>query len=261
MQAHAHVNYHIMSDKQQAYYIDANGEKGKIIAPVVVPTQISVKDVRSNDTEINFWRDSIMFVENHSQISDFSIGNDWQTRYDQELSSLLMTQLNAKEVIVFDHTIRVDDSQSERKPARNVHSDYSERGANIRLEDIIGAEKAKQWQQGHFGFVNVWRPVQQVIKSAPLGFIRPQSMSTQGWLLLHLIYPDRVGEILGVIENTEHQWIYMADMTPQEVAIFNIYDNQQLKPIAHSALDLINESNIDKAQIRKSVESRTLVRY
>lgn len=261
MQAQANVNYHIISDQQQAYYIDANGEKGKIVAPVVVATQITVKDVRSNRCELNFWRDSLVFVESHSQVSNFGENNDWRARYDQELSTLLTTQLNAKEVIVFDHTIRVDDSQSTRKPARNVHSDYSEHGASTRLKDIMGAEKARQWQQGHFGFVNVWRPVQQVIKSAPLGFIRPQSMSTKDWLLLHLIYPDRVGEILGVIANTEHQWIYMADMTPEEVAIFNIYDNQQLSPIAHSALDVINKPNTAHTPIRKSIESRTLVRY
>ena len=261
MLAQAHVNYHIISDQQQAYYIDANGEKGKILAPVVVPTQITVKDVRSNNSELNFWRDSLSFIESHSQVSDFSQGSDWQAQYDQELSTLLTTQLNAKEVIVFDHTIRVDDSQSTRKPARNVHSDYSEHGANARLKDIMGDEKAKQWQQGHFGFVNVWRPVQQVVKSAPLGFIRPQSILTKDWLLLRLIYPDRVGEILGVIANTEHQWVYMADMTPEEVAIFNIYDNQQLSPIAHSALDLINEPNTAPTPIRKSIESRTLVRY
>ena len=48
-------------------------------------------------------------------------------------------------------------------------------------------------------------------------------------------------------------------MTPDEVAFFNIYDNRGRPSIGHSAVDLIEDPTINT--IRKSIESRTLIRY
>ena len=259
MNVAATVNYHVSSDKQQAYYIDADGEKGKILSPVLVPTQVKVRDLRNDDLNLEFSHDSVAFVDSVSQISDFNESNDWETVYDQELRDLLGQQINAKEVIVFDHTVRIDDPDSGRKPARNVHSDYSPLGAHQRLKDLIGTEKAQLWEAGHFGFVNVWRPVISPITTAPLGFVRPQSVNEQDWLTLDLIYPERIGQIMGLLANDTHEWIFHSQMTPDKIVFFNIYDNRGLPSIAHSALDLL-ESGTNQIP-RMSIESRTLVHY
>ncbi len=123
----------------------------------------------------------------------------------------------------------------------------------------MGAEAAAEWARGHYAFVNVWRPVDHPINSAPLGFVRPSSVEPSDWILLDLIYPDRNGQIMGLVGNPRHEWIYQSKMTPDEVAIFNIYDNRGAPSIAHSALDMVEDSNVNT--IRKSIESRTLVRY
>ena len=161
--------------------------------------------------------------------------------------------------VIFDHTVRVDDPNSDRKPARNVHSDYSPEGAQQRLIDILGAEKAEDWSAGHYGFINVWRPVDASINSAPLGFVRPSSVEEEDWVLVDLIYPDRLGHIMGLAANDGHEWVYQSRMTPDEVAYFNIYDNRGHPSIAHSAIDLVEDASVHS--IRKSIESRTLVRY
>lgn len=77
--------------------------------------------------------------------------------------------------------------------------------------------------------------------------------------MLDLIYPDRQGQILGLARNPEHEWLYQSRMTPDEVAFFNIYDNRGRPSIAHSALDMVEDQCV--TSIRKSIESRTLVRY
>ena len=64
---------------------------------------------------------------------------------------------------------------------------------------------------------------------------------------------------MGLVGNRKHEWIYQSKMTPDEVAIFNIYDNRGRPSIGHSAIDLIEDPNVNT--IRKSIESRTLVRY
>ena len=64
---------------------------------------------------------------------------------------------------------------------------------------------------------------------------------------------------MGLVANDAHEWVYLSKMTPNEVALFNIYDNLGKRSIAHSALDMVEDSSIDMP--RKSIESRALVRY
>ena len=59
--------------------------------------------------------------------------------------------------------------------------------------------------------------------------------------------------------NPDHRWIYMSKMTPDDVAYFNIFDNRGRPSVAHSAMDLVEDPNI--RTIRKSIESRTVIRY
>lgn len=79
------------------------------------------------------------------------------------------------------------------------------------------------------------------------------------WMDIGLVYPDRLGQILGVAANDDHEWFYQSAMTPDEIAVFNIYDNQGRPQLAHSALDPPGDA--DASHPRKSIESRTLVRY
>ncbi len=259
MQMTATVNYHISSSEPQAFHIDADGEKGKILSPVLVPVQVDVKDVRDGDLPSDFHQDSVSFVFSPTGFHDFEEQQAWESEYDRELRDLLTRDIGAREVIVFDHTVRIDDPNAGRKPARNVHSDYSPKGAHQRLRDIVGDDNAEDWEAGHFGFVNVWRPVRRPIASAPLGFVRPKSVRPEDWVTLDLIYPDRTGQIMGLVRNRDHEWIYQSRMSPDEAAIFNIYDNRGLPSIAHSAMDMVEDPSVRAP--RMSVESRTLVRY
>lgn len=255
----ARVNYHVHKPERQAFELDAGGIVGNLISPELLPTDVNVLDIRQEDTAVSFAKDAVAFAEFPTSVVSFGDGSSWQDTYDAELTTLLKEQLGAKDILIFDHTVRIDDPDAIRKPARNVHSDYSEEGARQRLIDLLGEETAKVWSKGHFAFINVWRPVDDPINSAPLGFVRPSSVDPGDWVLLDLIYPDRKGQILGLVGNPGHQWLYQSKMRPDEVAFFNIYDNQGLPSIAHSALDMVENEGV--RTIRKSIESRTLVRY
>ncbi|WP_170467756.1 CmcJ/NvfI family oxidoreductase [Ruegeria arenilitoris] len=254
----ATVNYHVHKLYRQAFELDAGGIAGNLVSPELAATAVAMADTRATSSLVSFASDAVEFVTLETKVRDFA-GEAWIPEYDAELTAALSDRLGAREVVVFDHTVRTDDPCAIRKPARNVHSDYSKDGAEQRLVDLLGAEVAAEWAQGHYGFVNVWRPVEQPIISAPLGFVRPSSVDPSDWILLDLIYPDRKGQIMGLVGNPKHEWIYQSKMTPDEVAIFNIYDNQGLPSIAHSALDMVEDPNV--ATVRKSIESRTLVRY
>lgn len=85
------------------------------------------------------------------------------------------------------------------------------------------------------------------------------SVKPEDWILIDLIYPDRRGHILGLAASGQHEWVYQSKMTPDEVAFFNIYDNRDLPSVAHSAIDMVEDPAV--TTIRRSIESRTLVRY
>lgn len=255
----ATVNYHVASTGRQAYHIDADGVPGRLLSPVLVPTSVPLNDIRMGGTPVDFANDSVVFAEIPTSVQNFCQADGWRDIYDRELKAVLRKQIGAQDIVVFDHTVRVDDQNADRKPARNVHSDYSPSGARQRLTDLLGEATAQEWADGHYAFVNVWRPVQHTIRSAPLGFVRPKSVSLDDWVTIDLIYPDRIGQIMGLIANENHEWVYKSFMTPDDVVIFNIYDNRGRPSIGHSALDMDKE--VDAPSPRMSIESRTLVRY
>ncbi|MEP1330488.1 CmcJ/NvfI family oxidoreductase [Pseudophaeobacter sp.] len=255
----ATVNYHVHKPERQAFELDVDGIVGKLVSPDLAPIQVQVADERLVDDRVRFAEASVGFATYPSEVHAFEEGRDWHQTYDAELTELLVSEVGAQEVIIFDHTVRADDPNADRKPARNVHSDYSADGANKRLVDILGEDKAAEWSKGHFAFINVWRPVSAAINSAPLGFVHPSSVADQDWVLLDLVYPNRKGQIMGLVANPDHEWIYRSKMTPDEVVFFNIFDNRGLPSIGHSALDMVEDPNIHT--VRRSIESRTLVRY
>ena len=84
-------------------------------------------------------------------------------------------------------------------------------------------------------------------------------MTPRDWMDIGLIYPDRLGQILGVAANPAHEWFFMSEMTPDEAVIFNIYDNTGRPRLAHSALDLPGDASVTIP--RYSIESWMLIRY
>lgn len=253
------VNYHVHKPHRQAFEIDAGGIVGNVVSPDLVATEVTLTDMRRGASKADFSTDGFTFAVAPSAVSDFGAEAALREVYDAELKALLRQSLGAREVEVFDHTLRVDDPDASRRPARNVHSDYSREGAEKRLVDILGAERAAEWSAGHYAFINVWRPVENPINSAPLGFVRPATVTEQDWVMIDLIYPDRRGHIMGLAANDRHEWVYLSKMTPDEVVVFNIYDNSGRPSVAHSAIDAVEDPSV--ATIRKSIESRTLVRF
>lgn len=254
----AKVNYHVKKPFTQAFEFDVDGIDGNLVSPELSTISVQVHDVRENQTKTEFTQHGITFLEDLPPVPYPFRQHDEQV-YDLAIADLLRTHINAKDAIVFDHTIRIDGDDASRRPARNVHNDYSKEGIEKRLIELIGEERAAQFHAGHFGFVNVWRPIENTIMSSPLGFICPDSMNIEDWMTIDLIYPDRKGEILGVIANPKHQWFYKSKMGIDEAIVFNIYDNKGIPFLAHSALDMKEKGA--KHTTRKSIESRILVLY
>lgn len=255
----ARVHYHVHKDEQQAFVIDPDGVAGALIAPETVECEVRLADVRRGETEVDFLAGGIAFVESPTRVTGFDPGAAWQDAYETELRALLAKATGVAEAVLFDHTIRTDDPRSERRPARHVHSDYSEQGAVNRLAAVLGDSAAEEWSRGHFAFANVWRPIGDPVRRAPLGFIRADTVADDEWIPIDLVYPDRRGQVMGLAQSKRHEWLYWSAMTPANAVIFNIYDNRGRRPVPHSAVDLVHQ--VDRHAIRKSIESRAVIRF
>merc|ERR1711964_888767 len=95
--------------------------------------------------------------------------------YYPEVEDLLKRKTGCARVIVFDHTIRIDDLAEQqrlgtRMPVPAVHNDFSATSAPQRLIDLLGEESAKPYISGQKRFMsmNVWRPLVDRVETKPL---------------------------------------------------------------------------------------------
>lgn len=115
MQRTGTVNYHVHKAERQAFEIDVGGIPGNLVSPELVTMRVSLADLRDGRTEVSFGSDGFAFVRAPSEVADFDTGAGWQDVYDRELAGLLRRDLGAADVVVFDHTLRTDDPDAERR--------------------------------------------------------------------------------------------------------------------------------------------------
>jgi hypothetical protein len=254
----AFVNYHKVRDTATEILVELDGVAGNRVDPEYANTAIELIDVRHMAVPPTFNKDGLCFLQVPSQVIAFDSSQLMQQQYEQEIDVLIKQETGASEVVVFDHTIRKHNDKI-RPPARHVHADYSPTGAQQKLVDVLGSYRANEWQQGCYRFINLWRPINYLVEMAPLALAAPASVEAEDWIDIDIIYTDRKGQIRGLLANPNHQWLYMSQMTPEEVVIFTAYENEGSSSIAHSAVDL--KVQPENALPRQSIETRMLARF
>lgn len=252
----AEIYYHVSEDYKQRIIIDSKNSGGDMIFPKLEKHLVNISDVRKMNKAPNLQDNSIQFFNYPVRVKNFDHGS-FEENYNQEIENLLVNELKAKEVIVFDHTIRKDEKYT-RPPARHAHVDYTDRSAFEQVEKYVQSSEREKWINGHFAILNTWRPIHNKVQTAPLGFLLPQSVNEADLIDIDLVYPQRKGEVMGCLYNREHEWIYLSEMDPDEMVLFIMFDNSGRVPVVHSAFDFLEASN---APARKSIESRILVRF
>ena len=255
------VNYHAV-DEDDVEYIMCIDEQNNEMLPDVDTVEVSLSDPREGE-ELKFSKCGLEFTTFPSKVTEFGdcLESPDKEVYTQEVEKLLMTKLkNVAEVFVFDHLIR-SNKMVNRKPARHVHVDYTEQSAEKRMRDMIGNRRAEEWMknEGHYGIVNVWRPLDYPVEKDPLGFIDPASVTPEDWHVLRIGHVGRVGVIYGVEHREKHRWLVLDKMDPSMVWIFNQFDSKGLPGVPHSAVSLVGADQ--HARVRRSIECRILVRY
>jgi len=231
-----------------------------------VETEVRIRDQRLALSPATLDGQGFALGRQHSGVVDFFDDEEVRKVYYPEMAGLVRRATAAREVVVFDHNVRIDagdapPASNSRVPVRAVHNDYTERSAPRRVEDLIGGARARALLKRRFAIVNVWRSIEGAVRTSPLAVIDADSVGPADLVPTDLVYPDRVGEIYEVAANPAHRWHYFSGLDDNEVLFLKGYDSRRdvARFTPHTAFDV--PGTPADAPPRKSIEVRTLVFY
>ena len=209
-------------------------------------------------------REGFALVRGATAVTDFTDEEQIRQVYYPEVVRLVTEATGAQEVLVFDHTIRLQQGGAPegRTPVRLAHNDYTERTGPGRVRELLGDEAAESVLRGRIAQVNLWRPIRGPVESAPLAVADARSVAPANLIATDLVYPDRVGEIYQVAHSPAQRWYSYPGMTADEALLLKGYDSStdgRARFTPHTAFDDPN-SPTDAAP-RESIEVRTFVFY
>lgn len=182
-----------------------------------------------------------------------------------DVISYVKEQTGAKEVAIFDHTVRkrlpADLSKQtdvSRPAVLLVHSDYTAKSAQQRVRDIMG-DRAEDLLSKRVAFYNVWKPLYETVEELPLAMCDATTSTDDDMLLMNLKYSDRTGEIYVVRHSPEHRWYYFPRMTPKNAILLKTYDSEtdgRARFTPHTAIE--DPNTPPNALKRQSIEVRTM---
>lgn len=208
------------------------------------------------------------------QLSDFSTEfGAWEDEervhreFYPQVVDFLKREVGAKSVLVFDHTIRTkandakkltqETGTSQRSPVMLVHCDYTAESGPVRVRQLL-PDEAEALLQRRVAFINVWKPVHNVVEERPLCMADVTTTPSSDFFKLHLRYRDRDGENYVMKHSETHKWWYFPKMTPEQVILLKTYDSDTAKAqfVGHSAM--IDPTSPKDAKTRESIEIRTI---
>lgn len=208
-------------------------------------------------------REGFQLVRHASAVTDLYDDAQIEGVYNAEAERLVMEATGATRALVFDHTRRAESKQTReeksiREPAQNVHNDHTDRSAAQRLRDELPADEAEALLERRFAIVNVWRPIQEPVQSAPLALCDTGSVTPNDLIPTERRSKDRVGEIQLATFNPAHRWYYFPNMRRNEVLLIKVYDSAKdgrARFAIHTAFD--DPARPPGAAPRESIETRT----
>jgi hypothetical protein len=228
---------------------------------------IAIADGRPVVDQLSLEAEGFELRPHDTGVSNFYDDEQVRTVYYPEMEQLVKTATGASRVVVFDHTMRLEDAAHRdalavRGPVHAVHNDYTERSGPRRVHDLLDAEDAANFLEHRFAIVNVWRSIGAPIETTPLALANAQSIAPESLLATDLVRPDRTGEIYQVVYHPDQRWFYFPNMRRDEALLLKCFDSAtdgRARFTAHTAFD--NPAAADDAPARASIEVRTLISF
>ena len=230
--------------------------------------EITIHDGRPIADELDMEVEGFEFLEYDTAVTDFTDDDQVRNIYYPELEKLLLKRTGAKEVLIFDHTIRIGDPEKRdklgvRDPVRSAHNDFTDRSAPQRVKDLLPTDEAEKKLSRRFTSINVWRPLTGPVKIDPIAICPWDSIGENDMIPAERNYGNRIGGILNLSYNANQRWTYFPDMERDEVILLKCFDSKldgRARWTAHAAFE--DPNGVDPSlPARESIEVRTLLFY
>ena len=227
-----------------------------------VQKAVQIHDGRALRPAATLDREGFALVKSATAVTDFADEEQIRRIYYTEVIRLLTEATGAREVLVFDHTVRRQQGGGPggRTPVRNAHNDYTERTGPRRVRELMGEAAAESVLRGRIAQVNLWRPIRGPVESLPLAVADARSVPSEDLIATDLVYSDRVGEIYQLAYSPDQRWYSYPGMTPDEALLLKGYDSAidgRARFTPHTAFDDPNTS--PDAAPRESIEVRAFL--
>jgi hypothetical protein len=259
----AKFNYVVPMSRPAVRYIDWPEMEHLAVEPEYEDQEMVVRNGRPLRDTFDLDVHGFVFVDHVTQVKDFADEAERTRVYEPEVQALIKNYSGASDVVVFDHTIRITDDETQRvsgaRPTvKGVHNDYTERSAPNRLREIVGDAEAEHRMKKRWAIIQVWRPIRGDVLIDPLGICDGRSIPQKGFILVERRYKYRTGEVYHIAHDPKHEWYWFPKMTRNEALIFKVFDSDTSKLsrfTAHSAFD--DPNTPADAPPRESIETRT----
>ena len=259
---HGELNYLVPMPERAYRYED--GPTGAVETNMHYEAHaVAIENARLAPT-LSLDREGFQFEAHETAVRDFFDSDEVTRVYDAEVEALLKARTGAGRILIFDHTIRRrmtadnDGLGGVRLPAMRVHVDYTERSAQRRVRDLL-PDEADRLLARRFAFINVWRPIGDTVRDAPLALCDARSVAARDLVPADLIYRERTGEIYYATFNARRRWHCVPEMHPQEVILLKNYDSARdgrARFTPHAAF--LDPTAPAAARPRESIEVRTI---
>ena len=262
----ARLNYSVDTGEPAVDMVRAPGEgRGERRGAAFDPRDVTVHDARALVAGFDLDREGVILAEHDSSVRNFFDDAEVVAVYYPEAEALVRAATGADKVVVFDHTIRIDDEARQaalkvRAPVQNMHNDFAEISALRRVRDLLPADEAEARLNKRFGSVNVWRSINGPVETRPLVVCDARSIDDRDWFPVERRYRDRVGVTLNLRYNPGHRWYYFPGLDVDEAVLFKNYDSRTGDTARFTAHGSFHHPRTRPgATPRESIEVRTLM--
>lgn len=226
------------------------------------PRTVSILDLRDSADSTGLDVSGFELVAYGGPLDGFTSSEQIRAEYYPEMSELVRAHSGAREVVVFDHTVRhadvaVQEAERLREPVSVVHNDYTEWSGPQRVRDLMGDRSAELLKR-RVAVIQCWRPLRGPVESHPLALCDARSVEPADLIAAERRHPNRVGEIYHVAHNAQHRWYYTSEMLPTEAYIFKCYDSER-EAVARFTPHASFRAPRPSPAPRQSIEVRCLV--
>lgn len=256
------INYVLDTGEQVVNIPSTPGGEGSAHIGQYEEKTVAVADARALVPDPSLDREGFALVSHETTVADFYDPDQITTVYNPEIEALIKRETGAKDVVVFDHTLRAGDetirkTKMVREPVQRAHNDYTIRSGPMRVQDWFGEEEAKPLLKRRFAIINIWRSTSGAIETMPLTICDARSVAQSDLVPAERRAKERIGETYRLAHNPNHKWFYFPLMQKNEAMLIKSYESEddgRARFTPHTAF--ADPTTPPDATPRQSIETR-----